>query len=219
MGVDPARIAIWSRGVDENVFSPTRRSLQWRQQIGFNDDDIVVLFFGRLVREKGVATFIQVINQLQASGFRHQVLVVGTGPAESELRAGLPMAIFTGELEGAQLGRAVASADILLNPSHTEAFGNVNLEAMASGLAIVSADVGSAQALVEHETTGLLCATEPAAFARAVQRLIKSPALRSNIAEAALTASKAYRWANILTEVGESYRQLLNQGSHEREHP
>ena len=87
-------------------------------------------------------------------------LVVGDGPARAWFEAQLPGARFTGHLDGEALGRAVASADILVNPSTTEAFGNVNLEAMAAGLALVSADVGSAQALIEHGRSGLLVPPE-----------------------------------------------------------
>ena len=103
----------------------------------------------------------------------------------------------------------MASADILVNPSTTEAFGNVNLEAMAAGLAVVSADVGSAQALIEHGRSGLLVPPEnSSAYADAVETLIVSPRRRHALGLAALAASAAYSWSDILDGVILAYRSL-----------
>src|SRR5207248_11559309 len=101
----------------------------------------------------------------------------------------------------------VASADILVNPSVTEAFGNVNLEAMAAGLAIVSADIGSASALIEDGRTGLLVRpTDPAAYADAAEALIAAPHRRHRLGRAARAASLAYTWPDILDSVIGAYR-------------
>jgi glycosyltransferase involved in cell wall biosynthesis len=144
---------------------------------------------------------------LTARGHRLRPLVVGDGPARPWLEERLPQALFTGHLDGEELGRAVASADILVNPSVTEAFGNVNLEAMAAGLAVVSADVGSAQALIEDQRDGLLVPPkDAAAYADAVETLIRNPARRARLAAAASTASLAYNWPDILDGVISVYR-------------
>lgn len=208
MGVADADIRIWGRGVDNSEFSPHFRSLPWRRSLGFADHDVVLLFFGRLVVEKGIADFINTIRELEIGGAAHKVLVVGAGPGEGQLRQSLPSATFTGELHGEELGRAVASADILLNPSRTEAFGNVNLEAMASRLAIVSADVGSARALLDHGRTGLLCKAGALDMARAVERLMLNQLERSRLAHMAYEDSKKYRWNEVLDKVIEAYQEL-----------
>jgi glycosyltransferase involved in cell wall biosynthesis len=136
-------------------------------------------------------------------------LVVGDGPARPHFESLLPGAVFTGHLDGEALGRAVASADILVNPSVTEAFGNVNLEAMASGLAVVSADVGSAQALIADEESGLLVDPDkPEAYADAAESLLASPARRRALGLAAVAASAAYNWSDILDAVVAVYQML-----------
>jgi glycosyltransferase involved in cell wall biosynthesis len=136
-------------------------------------------------------------------------LAVGDGPARPWLEGQLPNARFTGHLDGEPLACAVASADILINPSTTEAFGNVNLEAMAAGLAVVSADVGSARALIEDGRSGLLVPPKAApAYADAVEKLIDSPRRRRALAVAALAVSATYVWADILDGVILAYQSL-----------
>ena len=209
LGVDGERLRIWGRGVDRGLFSPALRSEAWRLAHGFGQDDVVILFFGRLVHEKGLDTFAGTLSALEARGRRVRPLVVGDGPARASFEDRLPRASFTGHLEGEALGRAVANADILVNPSTTEAFGNVNLEAMASGLAVVSADVGSAQALIEDKRSGLLVPPEDApAYADAVEALIESPRRRRALALAALAVSATYNWADILDGVIFAYQSL-----------
>ncbi|MDY7867109.1 glycosyltransferase, partial [Burkholderia pseudomallei] len=127
----------------------------------------------------------------------------------ARFRAMLPEAVFAGHLDGPALGRAVASADILINPSMTEAFGNVNLEAMASGLAVVSADAGSARALIASGKSGLLTAPEAGRLADAVAQLVERPDLRFAMAAAAHAEARGYRWSEILDNVVASYADLL----------
>jgi glycosyltransferase involved in cell wall biosynthesis len=206
-GVAADRVHIWSRGVDRSVFSPDRHDEAWRLELGYGEDDPLLLFFGRLVQEKGLDVFAATMDELQRRGRRLRPLVVGDGPARAWLEERLPDALFTGHIEGAALGRAVASADILINPSVTEAFGNVNLEAMASGIAIVTADVGASRVLIDHGEQGLLVPPkDPAAYADAVEALIGFPARRRRLGEAAVAASRAYNWTDILDSVVEVYR-------------
>jgi glycosyltransferase involved in cell wall biosynthesis len=161
------------------------------------------------VQEKGLDTFASALAMLAARGHRVRPLIVGDGPARPWLQRALPGALFTGHLEHEALGRAVASADILINPSTTEAFGNVNLEAMAAGLAVVSADVGSARALIENGRSGLLVpAGEAGAYADAVESLIRSPMRRRGLGRAARSASLAYNWPDILDSVISAYRSV-----------
>ncbi|MDG2535901.1 glycosyltransferase family 1 protein [Sphingomonas sp. HITSZ_GF] len=211
MGVPEHDISTWGRGVDPAAFSPALRDLGWRRALGYRDDEIVPLFFGRLVLEKGIAAFADAIRLLRERGHELRPLIVGTGPAETRFRQLLPEAVFTGHLDGAALGRAVASADILINPSTTEAFGNVNLEAMASGIAIVSADVGSAQALIISGQSGLLTAASPDALADAAEQLIDQPNFRRAIAREAYVAAGNHRWPEILDRVVIAYAGLISE--------
>ena len=209
MGVPVERIGIWSRGVEHDVFNPARRDLAWRRTLGYSNDDIVLLFFGRLVREKGIATFVRTIAELRRRGLAVRPLIVGDGPARAEMEAQVGEAVFLGHLDGADLGRAVASADILLNPSLTEAFGNVNLEAMAAGICVVSANVGSASAIIAHGKDGLLIDPDPGSFADAIERLASDRIARKRIGRNAIATAQCYQWSEVLDDVVRSYRNLI----------
>jgi glycosyltransferase involved in cell wall biosynthesis len=207
-GVDPARIAIWSRGVDRAKFDPARRNQAWRTAHGIGEDELAVLFFGRLVREKGIADFIAAFTRAKLPKAR--ALVIGDGPARAEFEHNLPSAVFAGHLSGDALGEAVASADVLLNPSATEAFGNVNLEAMAAGLAIISAEAPSSRALVGDGRTGVLVAAgDVAGYADALTTLANNRALRGRLGAAARKESARYDWDAAMAAVAEAYRRLL----------
>ena len=208
-GIGPDRVGIWGRGVDADQFNPARRSEVWRRSFGYSEGEPVVAFFGRLVREKGIDAFADTVRSLGERGMPVRPLVIGDGPARAWLAEALPQARFTGHLDGTVLGTAVASADILVNPSVTEAFGNVNLEAMAAGLAVVSADMASARALIEHGRTGLLVApNRPEAYADVVESLLASTARRRALGLAAVAASAAHNWDDILDGVIAVYRGL-----------
>ncbi|WP_404711977.1 glycosyltransferase family 4 protein [Sphingomonas sp. MMS24-J13] len=202
------RASLWSRGVDRDMFAPERRDPAWRRAQGIADGEIALLFFGRLVLEKGANVFAQVISALQGAGLPVRPLIVGAGPAESLFRA-LPGAVLTGHVQGEMLARAVASADILLTPSTTETFGNVVLEAMACGIPVVSADAPSARALVRDGVEGLLRPPlEISAYAEAIRGLIADPQRRRTMGRAARAASAGYSWDAASESVAETYRRL-----------
>lgn len=203
------RARIWSRGVDPALFNPGRRDLNWRRARGFADHEPVIVFFGRLVMEKGLAAFAEAIGRLERTRPQVQVLVVGDGPAAGWFRGALPRtAVFTGFLEGEALATAVASGDVLINPSATEAFGNVNLEAMASGLAMICADVPNMRQVAGDGA--LYCdPRDPAAFAAAAGALIDDPGRRGGLAVQALAHSFRHRWPEILAGVARTYREAV----------
>jgi len=204
------RVRLWGRGVDTALFHPGNRSASWRRARGIGDEDIVLLFFGRLVLEKGVRAFCETVDALAASGLSVRPLVIGDGPARAEMARLLPAAIFTGQLAGKDLGTAVASADIVINPSVTEAFGNVVLESMAAGLAVVAADVGSATNLVDHGVSGLLSTPGcTASIAGHVGRLILDPAFRIRLQRTAAAAAQAHDWPSASRQAVQVYKVLL----------
>lgn len=207
------RVSVWSRGIDQTVFHPGRRDVAWRQAQGILDDEVAILFFGRLVLEKGVAVFVDVLAELQRRGLRVRPLLVGAGPARNMFDA-LAGVVAAGHLQGSDLARAVASADIMLTPSTTETFGNVVLEAMALGVPVVSADAASARALIRDGINGFLCAPfEVGAYVAAVERLIELPDLRRSIGDAALRSSKAYSWDAASGSVEKAYRVVARAGA------
>jgi len=207
----PARIRVWSRGVDPQLFHPGRRSDAWRRRQGFDNQRPVIVFLGRIVMEKGLAVFVDAIRQLEAKGVSPQVLVIGDGPARPWFEERLPGAVFTGLLSGEALATALASGDILLNPSRTETFGNVNLEAMASGLALVCADAANTQALLRHGVSAMLCPpVDAAAYGEALRALIGDEGLRAQLGRAAQSLSAAYNWPDILDAVIAVYDEALS---------
>jgi len=204
------RVRVWGRGVDCDRFHPARRGDEWRRAHGLAPEDIGVLFFGRLVLEKGTDLFTQIMLSLQQSGLPIQPLIIGAGPAESRMKEELPDGIFTGHLESQELATAVASADVLVNPSLTEAFGNVVLEAMASGLAIVAPRVPSTTNLLQDGVTGLLCKPGDAKdFISSVRRLVCEPDQRRKLGEAAREAARAYDWDGASEAVFRVYQEAV----------
>jgi glycosyltransferase involved in cell wall biosynthesis len=203
-------IGIWSRGVDREIFDPSRRDLDWRRSLGFADDDLVIGFLGRLVMEKGLDVFADVMEELRRRAVPHKVLVIGKGPARGRFAERVPEACFTGMLTGPELGRAVASMDLLLNPSVTETFGNVTLEAMASGVPVLAARATGSNSLVTEGVTGQL--VEPsniAGFADAIASYVADPALREAHGTAGERRSRAFAWDAINHAVAEVYLRLV----------
>jgi glycosyltransferase involved in cell wall biosynthesis len=203
-------IGIWSRGVDREVFDPSRRDLGWRRSLGIGDEEVALGFLGRLVAEKGLDVYADTVAELRRRGVPHKVLVVGEGPARGWFTERVPDAIFTGILTHAELGRAVASMDILLNPSVTETFGNVTLEAMASGVPVIAARATGSTGLVTEGQTGRL--VEPGdirAFANAIAAYAADPALRGAHGAAGEERSRAYSWDAINRTVAEVYLRLV----------
>ena len=204
------RVSVWSRGIDRDQFRPERRDREWRRAQGLSDDDVVVLFFGRLVLEKGVDTFVSVVRALQEK-VPAKALVVGAGPAADAFRS-LEGTVLTGHLDGPALGRAVASADVMLCPSTTEAFGNVVLEAMACALPVVSADAPSARMLLTDGCTGFLChPCDVPGYIEKMTALAASPEMRREMGTAARAASESYSWNAASQSVARVYRALSVQ--------
>jgi phosphatidylinositol alpha 1,6-mannosyltransferase len=203
-------IAIWARGIDREQFNPERRDMEWRRAQGLADDELVVAFLGRLVMEKNLDVFAEAIRALSNRGIKERVLVVGEGPAKSWFEEQLPEAIFTGQLTGTDLARAIASADVLFNPSVTEAFGNVTLEAMASGLPVVAAVATGSTNLVHHGKTGMLVdAFDVEGFADALESYARKPELRRRHGHAGLSFAKTMDWDRINAAALRVYQRAI----------
>lgn len=203
-------VSIWSRGVDREIFHPGRRDLAWRRSLGIADDMAVIGFLGRLVMEKGLDVFSDTIDELERGGVPHKVLVIGEGPARGWFEARLPQAVFVGFQQGGDLARALASTDALFNPSITETFGNVTLEAMACGLPVVAAAATGSESLVDDQVSGRLI--RPGAihqFAEALKAYAQSPELRRRHGEAGEARAKEFSWDRINQAVADTYLRLI----------
>lgn len=208
-----AGASVWSRGIDRDLFSPARRDMAWRRAQGIADDEVAVLFFGRLVKEKGIDVFMDVLARLRqgaATGAPVRALVVGEGPARPALER-IDGAVLTGHLEGEALSTAIASADILLAPSVTETFGQVMVEAMASGLAVISADAPSARAIVLPGTSGILCPPRAVGdYVAAMAVLANDTPRRLAMGAAGRERSADFSWDAASQSVFRCYRELLD---------
>jgi phosphatidylinositol alpha 1,6-mannosyltransferase len=204
-------VGIWTRGVDSELFSPARRDMEWRRSIGLADDEPAIAFVGRLVMEKGLDVFAETIDLMARRGTKGRIVVVGEGPAREWFEKRLPEnAIFAGFQRGEDLGRAVASCDILFNPSVTETFGNVTLEAMASGLPVVAAKATGSESLVEDGVTGrLLRPGANEAFAQALRLYCEDLGARQSAGRAGLAVSERFAWDRVNQALVEGYLRVI----------
>ena len=205
-------VGIWTRGTDWEMFNPGRRDKVWRRDLGISDDEPVIGFVGRLVMEKGLDVFADTIDCLERRQVRHKVLVIGDGPAKDWFERRMPGAMFAGFREGPDLARAIASMDLLFNPSVTETFGNVTLEAMAAGLPVVAAIATGSQSLVEDGVTGrLVAAGAIEGFAQALEAYCRDPALRRAAGRAGCEASRRYGWDEVNQALVDSYIRVIRR--------
>jgi glycosyltransferase involved in cell wall biosynthesis len=213
LGVPDVRIARWDRGVDTARFDPARRSAASRRP-----GELTVLYAGRLTKEKGAELLADAFLRARAADPRLHLVLAGGGPEEDALRERLGgSATFLGWLEGDALARAYANADLFLFASRTDTFGQVILEAQASGLPVVAVDAGGPRTLIDDGRTGLLRPAEPEALADAIRSLAAAPALRRRLAAAALEDVRARTWARALERLAEGYRLALgDMGAGER---
>ncbi|MGB3379782.1 MAG: glycosyltransferase family 1 protein [Allopontixanthobacter sediminis] len=204
-------ISIWSRGVDRTLFGPEKRDVAWRRNFGIADSDVAIAFLGRLVMEKGLDTFAETIVELRKRNVAHKVLVIGDGPARKWFEQALPGGIFAGFQTGPDLGRALASSDIFFNPSITETFGNVTLEAMASGLPVVASAATGSKSLVQDGVSGTLVPPgNPGAFADALTPYLTDGALRNAHGAAGENRSLEFSWDAINQTVADAYLRLID---------
>ena len=203
-------VVIWGRGVDRDQFNPDRRDMAWRRSMGIADDEMVIVYLGRIVMEKGLDVFADAVHALDGNKVNYRVLAIGEGPARPWFEQQLPRAIFTGEITGAELARALASGDVLFNPSVTEAFGNVTLEAMACGLPVIAAEATGSTNLVRDGKTGkLVRGTDSAGFARALEAYARKPALRRAHGDAGLKMAEKMDWDTINSAVVRAYEKAI----------
>jgi len=188
-GINPDKIKVYPRGCDIERFHPDRRSDILQSRFGVPDDGALnLLYVGRISREKNLHLLVDAFWKLYASGLNARLIIVGDGPYREEMAAALvdAPAVFTGFVEGDDLAEVYASADLLVFPSTTDTFGNVVLEAQASGLPVIVSDKGGPQEnLIDGETGFVVAADRTEPLAEAMERLCTDEALRKRMAIAA----------------------------------
>lgn len=214
-------LGVWGRGVDADLFNPTRRSAVWRAAVAGDAARPILLYVGRLSHEKNLTLLARAFNALtqvdEAGGTDAHLVVVGDGPARPALErmlAGAPVT-FMGYLKGEELATAYASADIFAFPSVTETFGQVVLEAMASGLPVVACDAEGVCDQVEHGASGLLVKPEePGAmreYTRALDMLIRLPQRRRELGLYARQLAERRAWSHVMDDLLSHYELAISR--------
>ncbi len=205
IGTDQGRVGRWERGVDIARFDPVKAAPD------AYPGELKVLYAGRLTREKGVDLLAESFLRAHAADPRLHLLLAGGGPEEAELRARLgERATFLGWLGGEALARAYASADVFLFASSTDTYGQVILEAGASGLPVVAVAEGGPAALVENRHTGLLCRPDADHLAGALLQLASSPLLRHHLGASGAHAARSRSWERSMEQLGAGYARALD---------
>ena len=195
------RLRVVGRGVNPQVFTPTRRSQAVRAHWGAGDDTLVALCVSRFAPEKNFPLVIEAYQAMRRQRADTKLVLVGDGPLLERLRRAGIGCVIAGRLVNGELSAHYASADVFLFPSITETFGNVTLEAMASGLGVVAYDYAAARQHLEHGRSALLAPFDDrAAFIAHAERLAREPQLARELGRAARSVSEGVTWTHIVRD-------------------
>lgn len=212
-GVASSKIALWQRGIDLNLFTPNKRDKSYVQGITGNDKPNI-LFASRLVWEKNVQTLINIYHRLQRADLAHNLIIAGDGAAMDDMRKQMPNAFFLGKMEHENLAKLYASSDVFVFTSTSETYGNVVIEAMASGLPCVIADGGGSADLIRHRHTGYKCMPMSAEdYIIHIKMLLHDPELHQVIQLAGLAQVKELDWEKLTSRYFDDVRELAESTS------
>jgi glycosyltransferase involved in cell wall biosynthesis len=195
-GFAPEKLKILPRGLDTTLFTPERRDPAFWKRFGESNGALRLLYVGRISKEKDLDVLAQAYRQLRKEGLPIQLYLVGDGPYLQALNSSLlPDAVFTGYLRGKELATAYASADLFVFPSTTDTFGNVVIEAQASGVPVIVSDTGGPKELVEQDVTGVVTKSHNVEdLARAIRELITNEKKRDQMSRHARRAVVDRSW-------------------------
>lgn len=209
------RLHVVGRGVDTRLFNPGRRSEGLRRSWGAGPDDVVALSVGRLAPEKNLDLLERAAAAIAAARPNARFVVVGDGPCRTALQRRWPAAVFAGKQRDEALATHYASGDLLLFPSLTETFGNVTVEALASGLGVVAFDYGAAAQAIDHGRSGWLAPRgDGDAFLSAAVRAATHPQELERVRAAALAGAARLGWGRVLADLTSVYRGAMREPMH-----
>jgi len=205
-------VSVLGRGVDSRLFSPERRSSALRRMWRASHSDLVVLYVGRIAPEKNLGLAIESYRAMQRVNNAVKFVIVGDGPLRAALQKKHPDLIFCGLHTGEELAKRYASADVFLFPSETETFGNVTLEAMASGLVVIAYDYAAARINITHGATGMLVPYgDSQAFVGAAGKLARDPQSLAKIRWQARTHAASLDWQRVVDRFATLLTGALDQ--------
>ena len=195
-GIAPEKLRILPRGLDTNLFHPSKKQSEFWKSRGLRDGELGALYIGRVSREKNLDLAAAAFRRLHAAGIPVRPLIVGDGPYAAMMKELLPEGIYTGSLHHEELASAYASADFFVFPSTTDTFGNVVIEAQASGLPVIVSDVGGPRDLVEDGVDGLITKGQDLdALTNAIKLLAGDAELRKKMGEASRARVAERDWS------------------------
>ncbi len=195
-------VAVVSRGVDTALFHPAKRNRELRQQWGADDDTPVVVMVSRMAAEKNLQVVVNAFEQMQAIIGDAKLVMVGDGPERAGLQAKHPNVIFAGMRSGEDLAEHYASGDVFLYPSLTETYGNVTVEAMASGLAVLAYDYAAAREHIRHDVNGLLVPfNDTQAFYEQAVALVQIPDRIERLRQHARKSIEQLTWSAVMGQL------------------
>jgi glycosyltransferase involved in cell wall biosynthesis len=210
-------VTILGRGVDSQLFTPARRCAALRHSWGVSENALVVLYVGRVAPEKNLGLAVEAYRAMQCSSHAMKFVLVGDGPLRASLQKDHHDLIFCGVHTGKELARHYASADVFLFPSETETFGNVTLEAMASGLVVVAYNYAAARMHITPGETGVLVPYgKPQAFVDAAARLARAPQSLPQIRRQARAYGAAIDWQQVVERFATLLTSALSEASDSR---
>ena len=210
------RLAILPRGIDQVLFNPSRRSSNLRQQLGMRPEQLLVIVVSRLAQEKNLDLAFSAFRAIQQSLADARFLIVGDGPELARLQAQYPDCLFVGIQKGVALAEYYASADLFIYPSTSETFGNVILEAMASGLAVLAFDYAAAHQHIRHQKNGCTVPlNDTTGFIQTALELALNPQLRQQVGQAAAHTTQTLTWQGVSTTLHQLIQTTLQELKHE----
>ena len=211
---------IMARGIDADLFKPSRRSAALRHKIGVRPDQLLVTLVTRVAQEKNIELALQAFRAIQARHPDARFLLVGDGPERKRLEQQYPDCYFAGMQTGTALAEHYASGDLFLYPSTSETFGNVVIEAMASGLPVVTFDYAAAHEYIRQGENGWVVPLEaPQAFIDAAVTLATDQTLRHNLGQAASVTAHQLDWDKVVQGLHHTIHSVLEESKHEYETP
>ncbi len=204
-----SKMRLWRRGMNTHLFSPSKKDVTIKKDLPSTKP--VALFVSRLVWEKNLQTLVAVYNVNEANNRPFEMVIAGDGVAKEELMQSMPHAIFLGNLNHEALSIWYATADVFLFTSDTETYGNVVIEAMASGIPVVVADAGGPRDLVEQEVNGIKCRPHSAnEFYDGIMKIINDETVKNKFIENGLDFARSLNWDSLVNEYFEMITELYN---------
>ncbi|MEM9548514.1 MAG: glycosyltransferase family 1 protein [Bacteroidota bacterium] len=213
-GFDTGKMKIWQRGINHDLFNPAKKDPSFIREITRNEKPNII-FASRLVWEKNLGTLIKIYRLSKEKGDKYNFIIAGDGVAREVLQEKMPDAFMLGKISHDKLAVLYASSDIFLFPSVSETYGNVVVEAMASGCPCVIAKGGGSQSLVQHGETGFLCEpNNPIDYYQRIEEIMKSDALRQKFISQGLDYTGSLDWDLLAKVYFDDVKMLANANRH-----